>query len=424
MAHIALVTLGSAGDIHPMLALAVGLQARGHAVRLLTSPAFEALAQRAGVPFFPIGAATDLGHTLQHPKLWHPVDGLGVMWRYLLRPALLPTLAALAGLRRQGELDLVVASPVAMGARAFQEASGVPLVSVYTAATLLRTAHAPMTLAQSRLPGWAPRPLVRAAWHLLDRYKLEPLVREGVHGLRAYAGLPPLAPATRVWADWMHSPHTGVTLFPDWFAPAPSDWPAQVQVGGFVMFDGDQVGGGPAGLTGFLEQGPPPLVFMPGSAMRQGADFYRAALAASHALGRRAVLLGNVPDGLVPSGATDVWVGPYAPFGPLLPRAAALVHHGGVGSTAQALRAGIPQVVVPRAYDQFDNAMRVEALGVGRRCAHSRAAPLQLALAEVLGSPRVAARCRQLATRMADEDGLARSCSHVEAALAERQAHA
>lgn len=419
MANIALVTLGSAGDVHPMLALAGGLVARGHSVQLLTNPAFAQKAAQVGCPLVPVGEALDYERTLAHPKLWHPVDGLGVMWRYLLRPAMAPTLQALENARQRGQVDLVLASPVAFGARVFQEASGVPLVSVYTAATMLRSVHPPMTLAQWRIPAWVPSLAVKTAWALLDHYKLEPLVRGAVAELRAGAGLPPLTAQQPVWARWMHSPEAGVTLFPDWFAPPAPDWPAPVQAGGFVLFDGDQVTGWPPGLAEFLHRGPPPVVWMPGTAMLHGAAFYAAAVQACRALGRRGVLLGAVPEGVIPAEDGTFWSGSYAPFGLLLPRAAAVVHHGGVGTTAQALRAGLPQVVVPQAYDQFDNSMRVEHLGVGVTCGRAQAGGLQASLSRVLGSAQVARRCTDMAARMAQDSGigLQRICERVEAIL-------
>jgi rhamnosyltransferase subunit B len=420
MAHVALVTFGSAGDVHPMLAIARALQARGHRARLVTNPVFGNVAEQAGVPWVAAGTAEAHERTLQHPRLWHAVDGLGVMWRHLLRPALLPTLAALQAQHQRGELDLVLASPVAFGARVFCEATAVPLVTAYTAATMLRSVFPPMTLAQWRLPMGTPAWAVRAAWALLDRHKLEPLVRPALAELRQHAGLPPLCVATQpVWSRWMHSPQAGVTLFPSWFAAAAPDWPAQVVQAGFVHFDGDQTPGWPTGLAEFLAAGEAPVVFMPGTAMRHGDAFFEAAVSACRALGRRGVLLGQLPPSLALTLADDpsFWCGDYAPFGLLLPRAAALVHHGGAGSTAQALRAALPQVVVPHAYDQFDNAMRIEHLGVGAMCPLRRLSRLASALQQVLNQPLVRARCGHWANRLATDTALARVCAVVEAQL-------
>jgi rhamnosyltransferase subunit B len=135
---------------------------------------------------------------------------------------------------------------------------------------------------------------------------------------------------------------------------------------GFPLYD--EAGTKPASsaVIDFVQSGAPPLVFMPGTAQRETADFFRAAVQACEQLGRRGLLLGAVPDDLARSLPASVHAAAYAPFDWLLPYAGALVHHGGIGSCAQALRAAVPQLIVPSGYDQFDNAMRIERLGVGR----------------------------------------------------------
>ncbi|MGH8035877.1 MAG: glycosyltransferase, partial [Lysobacterales bacterium] len=247
---ILLVTFGSRGDVHPMLGLGRALQARGHEAVLLTNPVFREEAVRAGLGFVPVGTEEDYRQTLAHPKLWHPVDGLGVMWRYLLRPALRPTYEALHRLGQSLNSvnngnsikgPLVVASPMAMGARVAQEKLGIQLVTAYTAATMLRSVQDPLTIAQRRVPKAVPRWVRRSVWRLLDRTKLDPLVKPALESLRGEMGLPPLNGA--VFEQWVHSPLGGLTLFPPWFAPAPSDWPAQVRQGTFPLYDDTDVAG-------------------------------------------------------------------------------------------------------------------------------------------------------------------------------------
>lgn len=393
--RVCLVTFGSAGDVHPMLALGQGLRARGHGVTLISNPAFAGMAASAGLDFIPAGLAQDYQATIEHPKLWHPIDGFGVMWRYLLRPALAPTYGQLVSLNdrlRGRERIVLVANPVAMGARVAQEKLGLPLVSAYTAATMLRTVCHPMTLAQWRVPAWCPAAARRLAWAALDRYKLEPLVRPALDALRHSLALPPLREP--VFGQWVHSPQAGVTLFPDWFAAAPRDWPRQVVQAGFALYDGPAPDI-PADLQAFLAQGPAPVVFMPGTAMWAGDAFFDAALRACERTGQRGVLLGRVGEAVRLRLPAHVFAAPYAPFGWLLPRSRALVHHGGIGSCAQALRAGIAQLVVPHAYDQFDNAMRLEHLGVGRMLGHepSALADMGEVLAQLLGDSAVAQAC-------------------------------
>jgi rhamnosyltransferase subunit B len=396
MANVALVTFGSSGDVHPMLAIAQDLLRRGHRVALLTNPFFAPEAAASGVEFIPVGVREEYERTINHPKLWHPIDGLGVMWRYLLRPALAPTVDALAALHRQGPW-LVIASPLAMGARLAQEKYGVRLVSSYTSATLLRTVQCPMTLAQWQVSPWIPRFCTRMAWAGLDRFKLEPLVKPALDALRGKLALPPLRES--VFGHWMHSPLAGLTLFPEWFAPAAFDWPAQIVSGGFPLFDGDMTAGIPAALENFLSDGPPPVVFIQGTAAVDERGFFMAAARACGEAGMRGVFLGRVDVSLAHGESGRLHAEAYAPFGELLPRARALVHHGGIGSCAQALRAGIPQLIAPRAYDQFDNAMRLERLGVGLSLGGGALDRMGARLLELLGSESIAKACSAYAAR-------------------------
>lgn len=178
-------------------------------------------------------------------------------------------------------------------------------------------------------------------------------------------------------------------------------------------------------LLRFLDEGPPPIVFTLGSAaVRVAGDFYRESVAVAKLLQRRAVLLvGNdqnrpkepLPEGIVAFN--------YAPFGELLPRAKALVHQGGVGTTGQALRAGIPMLVVPFAHDQPDNAARITRLGVGRTISRSnyKAGRVAKELRELLLNPFYVKRAFQVGHQVRCENGAALAVSHILDRLNERK---
>ena len=379
-----------------MLALGQALKERGHRAVVLTNPVFEGMVHGAGLEFDPIGSAEEHASTVAHPKLWHPVDGLGVMWRYLLRPALAPTLERLAAWSAQGPC-VVLASPLAMGARVAQEKLGLPLMSVYTAPSLLRSVHPPLTLAQWQVPIWMPRVALHGAWRALDHWKLQPLVKPALERLRQAQGLTPIARS--VFGQWMHSPQAGVALFPKWFAPPLPDWPEQVVQTDFVRFEEPHTAL-PASLKAFLLAGDRPVVFMPGTARQHTDEFFVQALQTCAALGLRAVLLGRLSGALqsrVVEQSAAVWVGAYVPFADVLPHAKALVHHGGIGTSAQALHAGVPQLLVPCAYDQFDNALRLQRLGVAEVLRSLVPGQMQARLQSVLKSSDVAKACQRWA---------------------------
>jgi rhamnosyltransferase subunit B len=401
--RVLIATVGSAGDVHPLLAIAQSLLVRGHAVELLAPPIFEPLARQVGVAFHAVGTAELYAKTLQHPKLWHPIDGLGVMWRGMIRPAIQPVYERIRQAAQSGRIT-VLASPVVFGARLAQEKLGIPLVSAYTAATMLRSIHDPLTIAQWRVPSWMPRVARQAAWMALDRLKLEPMARPAVESVRQ--NLKMTSCSDSLFGSWMHSPDAGVTLFPDWFAARAIDWPGQVEQAGFPLFDGDERDFNDAALTDFLERGPPPVVFAPGTATADARVFWEAASSACDLLGIRGVLLCSDATQLPALMSRSVHVVPYVPFSWLLHRSSALVHHGGIGSCAQALKAGIPQVAVPRGYDQFDNAWRIERLGVGQTIRHERLDGKSLAatLRRLLASDTVAHAARS-AQQLIDPTG-------------------
>jgi rhamnosyltransferase subunit B len=365
--RVLIATLGSAGDVHPMLALAQALLKRGHRVELMTNPVFEPLAKRLGIEFFSLGTTEQFKATVNHPKLWDPIDGLGVMWRGVIRSAILPAYDHIRDAASVGHA-VVLASPVVLGARLAQEKLGIPLVTAYTAATMIRSTVNPMSIAQWRIPPWFPKYAREAAWRALDRFKLNPMARTNIDAVRSELGIPPLQGS--IFGNWIHSPDAGVTLFPEWFAPRQMDWPIQIQQAGFPVFDGDSFEAADPRLQFFLDSGDAPVVFAPGTAAVDVREFFSAAVSACEVLAVRGVLVCADSTQVPASLPKTICVARYTPFSQLLPRALALVHHGGIGSCAQALHAGIPQVTVPRGYDQFDNTLRLEALSVGTGLSH------------------------------------------------------
>ena len=417
--RVLLPTVGSAGDIHPFLAIGIAMQARGHQVEIMSNPLFADLVRQTGLDFFPVGTVEHCEAVYRSPKLWHPVHGFGVFWRRMARYAIEPVyqrIAHHAQTPAPGSRVVVMATPLMLGARLAQEKLKLPLVTAYTAATMLRSCAHPLTLAHWRVPRWVPRGACALAWRALDKWKLHPMVAADLPPWRARLGLPVLHQS--VFGQWIHSPSVGVTLFPEWFAPASHDWPKQVKQAGFPLYDGDISQGLDAALLHFLGQGAPPIVFTPGSAMVRGHGFFEAAVRSCVALGVRGVLLTADTSQLPAALPQSVFHSAYAPFGSLLPRAAALVHHGGVGTTAQGLRAALPQLLTPRGFDQFDNAMRLELLGVSsavpRQDMHfDSMTPL---LRDLLGSARVASACKVAAARLEVNTAINTICDTLEAA--------
>ena len=217
--------------------------------------------------------------------------------------------------------------------------------------------------------------LRRGLWRRIDRRYIDPACLPELNAARAAAGLAPVAhfmPHLNAVAD------QSITLFPAWYAGTPPDWPKPLLRGGFPLFDPAPDTALAGEVRAFLAAGEAPVVITLGTFQRHGAPVLAQVVAAVRALGRRALVLAADQASLTVPLADDLLWRPYVPLRLLLPHAAALVHHGGIGTTAEALRAAVPQLVLPWAFDQFDNAQRVVALGTGQTLATRRLRPERL----------------------------------------------
>lgn len=410
--RIIMAPVGTAGAVHPHTSIGLALQRRGHDVSVITSAWFEPLLARVGLPLIPIGTADDYRRTLDHPDLWHSRRALGVLGR--AAQAHMSEVARALREQAGGDPPLLVADPWAFGPRVAHEALGLPLVTLHRQPAGFVSRHETMVPhvwlgSINRWPMPIKRLLMMAGRRMVDR-ALSPVV----NSMRAEFDLPAVRQPVR---EWWHSPLRVIGLFPDWYAAVQPDWPPQTRLTGFPLYDESDATPLTPELDTWLEAGEPPVVFAPGTGNIQAARFFQAGADACRRLGRRGLLLSRfveqIPDPL-PSGVRH---SEYAPFGSLLPRAAALVHHGGIGTTAQALCAGCPQLVMPMAFDQPDNAVRLQRLGVGGYLRPSRFTGRAVArqLEMLLGSEDVARACRMVASRFADTDPVARTCDLIEA---------
>lgn len=410
--HILIVAVGSHGDVLPLIATGSALLRRGHSVTLAGPAPFAAMAARANLPFFALGTEEGYRRAASEPGLWRPWRGAAAMFRHV--SALTePTYRWLAENVRPGE-TIVLASTLALGARVAQDKLGLDLVTAHLMPLLVESRTKPPTLPGLPLPEGLPPRLRHWIGRGADRLVIDPAALPPLNAFRRQLGLPPV----HRLRHWWNSPQRVLLAFPEWYAAPQPDWPSQAVQVGFPLADrfGDASELDPT-VTAFLEAGTPPLAFTYGSAMVRAQAFFRAALALCTRLGRRGIFLapqgGQVPDNLP---ATMLHV-PYAPFSRLLPRCAALVHHGGIGTVAQALAAGRPQLVVPVAFDHFDEARRLRGLRIGASLSRRRFTPARAGaeIDRLLSDPRVARACAAARARMACEDGIAATCDAVEA---------
>jgi len=409
------VTIGSAGDLFPFMAMALALRGRGHRVSFLAPVQHAPYVADSGLDFTGLPADEAVLHD---PDLWHPTRGFGVVWR-ATRPGMARILPFVEALPAGGQVVLLVhplALPEADLCRAARP--GLKVAAAYLAPQNLPTVHDPLLVGPWRVPSWVPFSARRWLWRWGARRFVDPVALPEVNAARAASGLLPM---DSLLSGLFGVADLSLTLFPEWFAPTQPDWPQPTFRAGFPLFDPKPDAPLSPELAAFLDRGPAVVAFTHGTGNFQAGAYFRHACAAVEQLGLRALLLtphrDQVPADLPPS----VLRQDYVPLRRLLPRVAALVHHGGIGTTAEALRAGTPQLVVPLAHDQFDNAARVVALGAGMSLRADRLDTRRLArvLRQLVGNDDVEKNGRTVAARLAGDARMQALCARLEALAGE-----
>ncbi|MBU6237399.1 MAG: glycosyltransferase [Planctomycetes bacterium] len=392
-----LIPLGSHGDVHPLIGVGLELRSRGHEVTVISNVYFETLVRSQGLDFIGLQSFRELSEFFQHPDIFHPTRGWKITGRWATLDPMREVYETIARLYVPGE-TVVMAAYSAFGARIAQEHLGVPLATVVLEPDKLRSLHQTALMPRPLvLDDWVPQLAKRWQLGILDRFFIDRFVGPATNAFRAELGLPPVR---RFLAEWCLSPDRVIGFFPEWFAPYQPDWPPQTVLTGFPLWDPDFAPEDFREVFEFLDSGDdPPIVFAPGTPMQHAHHFFSAASESCAALGRRGMLLTKYPQQLPTRLPAGVQHFSYVPFQAVLPRAAALVYHGGISSIGRVLATGIPQVLMPMAYNQPDDARRLKRLGVADVLPPNqfRGPRLTRVLGRLLDSQQVAARCRQLA---------------------------
>lgn len=405
-----LPTIGSAGDVHPVIALGLALQQRGHQATVLTNPLFQELIEQQGLGFFPLGTLDDARATIADPDLWHPRKGFEVIARRAILPSMPEVYRYIE--RHADSSTVVVSSGMAFGARIAQERLGVATVTVHLQPSIIRSLADQGMSGNIRISAAQPMWFKRAFFRFADWFLLDRALKKPVNAFRASLGLPPVE---RLMHRWLHSTQLVIGFFPDWFANPQPDWPPRTHLVGFPLWDRGRTAL-PDDALEFLAAGAPPVVFTPGSAGATMHDYFKESVEAVRTLGVRAMLVTNYPEQVPANLPAGVKTFGYLPFSGLLPHAAMLVYHGGIGTLAQTIKAGIPHLVVPHGHDQFDNAFRIEQLGLGRGLPEPRyrADRVVTAIRATLDRADVRARARDYSSRVDGEASVARACDLIE----------
>jgi UDP:flavonoid glycosyltransferase YjiC (YdhE family) len=422
--RIVLTTFGSLGDLYPYIAIALGLKARGHDVIIATSPGHQGRVEARGVGFHPV--PPEGPSLIDDPEgMRHFMDrrkGSESVIRELMMPVLAESYQATMEAARGA--DLLICHPLTFVTPLVAETTGIRWASVNLQPLGFFSAHDPPVLAP--MPSLAKLRFLGPAFHGPFFRWAKWSIRSWAdpwHRLRAEVQLPPTS--DNPLFEGLQSPALILAMFSRHFACKQPDWPPQAVTCGFPFLDQQTGAAMPAEVVDFLDSGPPPIVFTLGSsAMHSDANFFEYSAAAARLLGRRAVLvLGNDRDNRPASLDADVIACDYVPFFQLFPRAAAIVHPGGIGTTGLVMHSGRPMLVMPCAHDQFDNAARVTRLGIGRTISQQDYRPELIAveLRKLLDNPRYSERASVLGAAVRREDGISTACDHLEKLLENKQ---
>ena len=419
MTKIVIATFGSLGDLHPKIAIALELKARGHDVTIAAMEFYREKIGLLGVNFSPMAPHLDPENRELGKELMDANRGTEKILKDLIMPNLRQMYddltAAVAG------ADMLITGEVVYAAKSVVEKTGIKWVTTTLAPVSFFSAYDPPVPAQAPQfenlrflgPKFHKYFFKYLKWHIRNWY--EPY-RQFRRDLGLNEDHDPIIAGK--YSELLH-----LVLFSKVLGTRQPDWPADAVQTGFCFYDGmADLGAMPDGLEEFLDAGDPPIVFTLGSAAVMDArDFFEISAASAERLGRRAVLVYGVYNE-PPKGLDDRIAGfEYAPYSHVFPRAACVVHQGGVGTTGQVLRAGVPQIFMPYSHDQPDNAARCRRLGVAETITRKDYNPETAAamLEKVLSSEEYTQRAKAVGEIVRAEKGTTEACDAIERAIAE-----
>lgn len=413
---IVFAVFGSLGDMHPMNALGIELKQRGHQVIFAAMEFYREKIETLGFEFRPMRPHLDPNNKELARQLMDAKKGSEVLLREIILPNLRPMYEDLTEAVR--DADLMISTEVVFAAQSVAEKTGIKWMTTTLAPGTFLSAYDPfvpptalwlrhLRFLGSRFHGAMFRIVRRVIDSWFDSY----------HKFRREIGLNDGSnPLFEGKSDLLN-----LAMFSKVLGKPQPDWAKSTLQTGFCFYDGkDDFGAMPEGLRKFLENGEPPIIFTLGSAAVMDArDFFEESSKAAKMVGKRAVLLYGIFN--EPPKATDenVVAFDYAPYSQVFPRSAAVVHQGGVGTTSQVLRAGVPHLFMPYSHDQPDNAARCERIGVAKIISRDKynAETAAKKLRELLSDARFRTNAIEASKIVKAEHGTKVACNAIEEIL-------
>jgi len=403
-----LCPLGTYGDVNPFIRIGVRLQKSGHNVSVITADEFEKDIIDKNLNFKPAYDSRIFADILNHKDLWHPLKSIKILMDKLAIPSI-PLLYEAIRSMNLTEDTVIVTGPLSIGARIAAEKWNFRLVTLCLQPMMIQSMESSPVIAG--IPSMIQQnTIARKMLYSLSDIYANTFGCKKINEFRKSIGL--TDPVKKLMQWWLWD-NPSLTLFPEWFAPPQTDWPPDITMCGFPLESVRPDKISDDALSEFLNDGEAPLVFTLGSGMMQWKEYLDEMIAACRKRNWRAVIIGPGADMLPDNLQGQFHVLKYAEFSSFLHLCRAIIHHGGIGTTAEAFRAGIPQLIMPLAFDQPDNAARVRKSGVGdfimpREFKTER---IIKTLSGLIDSEDTLMNCRRIAAMFSTSDGIENACA-------------
>ena len=399
MTHFIVTAAGTSGDVLPFIEICRHLKQRAKKVTLITSPYFHAEARKSGIDFQELGSLTETEKLYGNSALWTEDRGFITLWKGCIEKHVDTIRRYVSQLNRSEDVVIIChfnVMPLADIARA--EKRRIRIISCYLSPGTIRSQFGKFNIGSVEIDEDYPPKLKNKLFSWIDRNYFNAEILPALNRHRAHLGLYPIEnflPYVQTAAD------AYATLFPAWYRPKAPDWPAPLIEGDFLFRRKTSVTGFSKPLKQFLKENESPVLITAGTANSSASAFFKTAQQATKALGLSAMYLTKqrtqLPRNLENN---SIWL-KYCDLRTTLQYSAGCVSHGGIGTVADAMQAGVPQIIVPFAHDQFDNARTIEELGVGLSIPAKQLTidKLTTSLKKVLSDQRIKMKCRKIASK-------------------------
>lgn len=360
--RILISTFGSHGDVLPFISLANEFIKKGDEVIFYANPFFKTLVFNKQIKFVPIETIDEYNKIFKNVENKNPTRSFQLVAFEIMR--LCPIYYESMKHDILENKTISITNSLLFSARLLEEIHHIPCVTIHLSPSIFRSNQNPARLNPSWIKKETPEFIKNISWYLLDKLFYEPNFNKPLNVIRKKYGL---FEVNRIFKSWIHESDLVIGLFPSWFAKPKSDWPRNINLIDFPLDDNSKYISLSQDILDFIESKDTPIiVFSAGTATANDSEFFETSIEACKNLNVRAILLTHFKEQIPSNLPKNIIHMEYAPFSLLLPKVDLFVHHGGIGSTSQALKAGVPQLIRPVAYDQFDNSSLAVNLGVAK----------------------------------------------------------